>query len=114
MLAGAGPLLRLCALQGAHQRLIPPAPHVHCPSLRPRPPPPPGCRPQEAQRIGDDFLALEKFVNINYLVRAVVPWSVVCVWGGGGWGVLGGTFVCVSVRVCVCVGGGGAEGANRL
>jgi hypothetical protein len=26
---------------------------------------------QEAQRIGDDFLALEKYVNINYLVRAV-------------------------------------------
>ncbi len=27
---------------------------------------------QEAQRIGDDFLALEKFVNINYLVRVHV------------------------------------------
>ena len=24
---------------------------------------------QEAKRIGDDFLALEKFVNLNYLVR---------------------------------------------
>ena len=25
---------------------------------------------QEAQRLGDEFLSLEKYVNLNYLVRA--------------------------------------------
>lgn len=29
---------------------------------------------QEAKRIGDDFLALEKYVNLNYMVRAQSAW----------------------------------------
>ena len=28
---------------------------------------------QEAQRLGDEFLSLEKYVNLNYLVRLLSP-----------------------------------------
>ena len=28
---------------------------------------------QEAQRLGDEFLSLEKYVNLNYLVRPFPP-----------------------------------------
>ena len=36
--------------------------------------------PQEAQRLGDEFLSLEKYVNLNYLVRLLSPISRTDCW----------------------------------
>lgn len=36
--------------------------------------------PQEAKRIGEEFLALEKYVNVNYMVRKGCVCVRVC-WG---------------------------------
>jgi len=42
---------------------------------------------EEAKRIGEDYLALEKYVNLNYMVGGWVGVCVcVCVCGGVGWG----------------------------
>lgn len=34
---------------------------------------------QEAKEIGDEFLALEKYVNLNYLVSIANPKNFICI-----------------------------------
>jgi len=37
------------------------------------------CCPQEAKAIGDEFLQLEKYVNLNYMGFHKVGWSTLAV-----------------------------------